>query len=53
MASATGEGEARLEELRVTGNSLSHGRRDGDDPKQDVQKREEQWRGQSVQPHDR
>ncbi len=40
VVSATAEGETRLEELRVTGDSSS-------------QKTEEQWRDQSVQPHHR
>ncbi|XP_035851599.1 nesprin-2 [Sander lucioperca] len=55
VVSLTAEGEARLEELRVTGNCLSHRLCDGDDLKQDIQesiqKTQEQWRDllQSVQ----
>lgn len=48
MLSATSEGEHRLEELRVTGESLSHRLLDGDDLKREVQetvqKTEQQWR---------
>ncbi|XP_037606336.1 nesprin-2-like isoform X2 [Sebastes umbrosus] len=57
VVSATAEGEARLEELRVTGNRLSLRLSDEDDLKRDVQesiqRTEEQWRNllQSVQPH--
>ncbi|XP_044023969.1 nesprin-2 isoform X2 [Siniperca chuatsi] len=57
VVSAKAEGEARLEELRVTGTCLGHRLCDGDDLKQDIQetiqKTEEQWRDllQSVQPH--
>ncbi|XP_076613023.1 nesprin-2a [Chaetodon auriga] len=52
-ARATAEGEAGLEELRVTGNGLSHRLCDGDDLKRDIQDTEEQQRDrlQSVQPH--
>ncbi|KAF1376843.1 hypothetical protein PFLUV_G00215650 [Perca fluviatilis] len=57
VVSVTAEGEARLEELRVTGNCLCHRLCDGDDLKQDIQesiqKTQEQWRDllQSVQPY--
>ncbi|XP_056219440.1 nesprin-2-like [Seriola aureovittata] len=59
VVSATTDGAARLEELRVTGNSLSHRLSDGDDLKQEIQetiqKIEEQWRDlqQSVEPYHR
>ncbi|XP_070706002.1 nesprin-2a [Pempheris klunzingeri] len=57
VVSATAEGDACIEELRVTGNCLSHRLCDGDDLKQGnqetFQKTEQQWRDslQSVQPH--
>ncbi|XP_034756192.1 nesprin-2-like [Etheostoma cragini] len=57
VASVTAEGEARLEELRITGNRLSHRLCNGDDLKQDIQesiqRTQEQWRDllQSVQPY--
>ncbi|XP_022621783.1 nesprin-1-like [Seriola dumerili] len=59
VVSATTDGAARLEELRVTGNSLSHRLSDGDDLKQEIQETiqrvEEQWRDlqQSVEPYHR
>lgn len=59
MVSAAADGDARLEELRATGNSLSRRLCDGDALKQEivetVQKTEEQWRDlvQSVEPYRR
>ncbi|XP_031717653.1 nesprin-2a isoform X2 [Anarrhichthys ocellatus] len=59
VANMAAEGEARLEELRVTGNRLSHRLCDGDGLKQDIQgsiqKTEEQWRDflQSAQSYHR
>lgn len=59
MVSAAADGDARLEELRVAGNSLSRRLCDGDDLKQEieetVQKTEEQWTDlvQSVEPYRR
>ncbi|XP_068564553.1 nesprin-2a [Cebidichthys violaceus] len=48
VVSVAAEGEARLEDLRATGNQLSHRLCDGDGLKQDIQgsiqKTEEQWR---------
>nr|XP_020459524.1 nesprin-1-like [Monopterus albus] len=57
LVSVTAEGEARLEELRVTGNSLSQRVCDRVDLKQEVketiQKTEEQWTNllQSLEPY--
>ncbi|XP_045916269.1 nesprin-2 isoform X3 [Micropterus dolomieu] len=57
VVSAKAEGEARLEELRVIGNDMSHRLCDGDDLKRDIQetiqKTEEQWKDllQSVESH--
>ncbi|GLD49701.1 nesprin-2-like protein [Lates japonicus] len=54
---ATADGEARLQELRVAGNSLSHRLCDGEDLKQEIQETiqriEEQWTEllQSVEPY--
>lgn len=51
MASTTGKGEARLQEL--TEKSLSRSQYDGADLKQDVEKTEEQWTDPTIGPHDR
>lgn len=59
MVSAAADGEARLEKLRVAGNGLSHGPRDGGDLKREIQdgvrKMEERQRIllQSDEPHHR
>ena len=48
VLNATAEGEARLKELRVTGNDVSQRLPDGDDLKREIQgtihKTEQQWR---------
>ncbi|AWP20311.1 putative nesprin-2-like [Scophthalmus maximus] len=59
VVSAAADGEARLEKLRVAGNGLSHGPRDGGDLKREIQdgvrKMEERQRIllQSDEPHHR
>lgn len=57
IVNATAEGQARIEELRVTGSSLNQRLCDGDDLKQEIQETiqntEQQWKDllQSVEPY--